>query len=463
MIIFSYIWFNSMIQRIGENKMKKRSLSAIMVASLLLSSTGIPMALAESDSDQQVITEASESVKTLESKNLESPFTDIQGHWAEATIKQAFTQGYISASANGKFNPNQYVTRAEFLKMLIVAQNITVESANQGEAWYNPYVMAGENKGISKSGEYKAEQWTSPITRQEMAKMAVRAIGAEDKDNDEMYVAVQKGLISGTGDGKLSPEGKTTRAQAITIIERVLKISEGEKLPVDDKALSAAEQVKNAPKDPWGRAIRTTNLPKNYKDFPYILADAPNEMYDLKHESPFPEKLRTPVQFFESDGFNKDGIDKLVEYVEQYVNQIVNVDYTTLNQAWADKLIAVMNTINNETAVKEEVAQYVKDARANKVKIQGTVKAEPSIIFVDGSIYMRIYFTFKVTDFKNKNKPIFYDFYQNNINIKKNIEYVGYSNIALSTPAFGVAEGDYSYTVVSSFASLFEEATYRPR
>lgn len=456
MIIFSYIWFNSMIQRIGENKMKKRSLSAIMVASLLLSSTGIRMAFAESVTDQQVTTEASESIKILE-----SPFTDIQGHWAEANIKQAFTQGYISASANGKFNPNQFVTRAEFLKMLIVAQNITVESANQGEAWYSPYITAGENKGIYKSGEYKAEQWTNPITRQEMARMAVRAIGAEDKDNDEMYIAVQKGLISGTGDGKLSPEGKTTRAQAITIIQRVLKISEGEKLPVDDKALSTTEQVKNAPKDPWGRAIRTTNLPKNYKDFPYILADAPNEMYDLNHESPFPDKLKTPIQFFESDGFNKAGIDGLVEHVEQYVNQIVNVDYATLNQAWADKLIAVMNTTNNARAVKEEVAEYIKDAKANKVKIQGTVKAEPSIIFIDGSTYMRIYFTFKVTDFKNKSKPIFYDLTK--INIKKNIEYVGYTNIALSTPAFGVAEGDYSYTVVSLFASLFEEATYRPR
>jgi hypothetical protein len=120
-----------------------------------------------------------------------------------------------------------------------------------------------------------------------------------------------------------------------------------------------------------------------------------------------------------------------------------------------------MNTTNNARAVKEEVAEYIKNAKANKVKIQGTVKAEPSIVFIDGSTYMRIYFTFKVTDFKNKNKPIFYD--STKINIKKNIEYVGYSNIALSTPAFGVAEGDYSYTVVSLFASLFEEATYRPR
>ena len=70
MIIFSYIWFNSMIQRIGENKMKKRILSTIMVASLLFGNIGIPMVLAESESvsDQQETPEASESVKNQESK-----------------------------------------------------------------------------------------------------------------------------------------------------------------------------------------------------------------------------------------------------------------------------------------------------------------------------------------------------------------------------------------------------------
>ncbi|MBP1903390.1 hypothetical protein J2Z32_000002 [Paenibacillus turicensis] len=437
--------------------MNKRSISAIMIASLLLSGSGIPMALAESVTDQQVTTEASDSVETLESKTLESPFTDIQGHWAETNIKQAFTQGYISASANGKFNPNQFVTRAEFLKMLIVAQNITVESANQGEAWYKPYVVAGETKGIYKTDEFTTAQWTGDITRQEMARMAVRAIGAEDKDNDEMYVAVQKGLISGTGDGKLSPEGKTTRAQAITIIERVLKISEGEKLPVDDQALSAAEQVKNAPKDPWGRAIRTTNLPKNYKDFPYILADAPNELYDLKHEYAEYNTTMTPAEYVKVKGYNKKHIDKWAEYVEKYVYQLLNVDYTTLDQSWVSSLTEVMN---HSTALSKKATEYVKEAKANKVRIEGTVKAETSIVFLDGYDYMRVYFTFKVTSYQDIKESIFFDSWVDNKKIKKNVEYEGYSNIPLANPVFG-GENNFSFTKVAVLATLFKEASFK--
>ena len=336
--------------------MKKRSISAIMIVSLLLSGSGIRLALAESVTDQQATTEASENVKTKESKTLESPFTDIQG-----------------------------------------------------QAWYSQYLTVAENKGIYKSGEYKAEQWKGPITRQEMAKMAVR--------------------------------------------------SQGEKLPIDDKALSIAEQVKNAPKDPWGRAIRTTDLPENYKDFPYILADAPNELYDLNHEYKSYNSNLTPVQFLELDGYKKEDIDKWAEYVEQFVYQIVNVDYTTLDEQWGNKLTSVMN---KSAALDKDIADYIKEAKENKVKIVGTVKAEPSIVFLDGPNYMRVDFTFKVTSFDDSNKAIFYEDWKSKVKIEKNVEYEGYSNIPLTTAAYG-ADGDLSYARVAVLASLFKEASYKPK
>ncbi len=343
--------------------MKKRSISAIMIVSLLLSSSGTQMALAESVTDQQATTEASEGVKT----------------------------------------------QAEFLKMLNLAQKVTVDYAGQGQTWYSPYITVAENKGIYKYGEYKAEQWTGPITLQEMAKMAVN--------------------------------------------------SQGEKLPIDDKESSTAEQVKNAPKDPWGRAIRTTDLPENYKDFPYILADAPNELYDLKHEYKSYNSNLTPVQFLEIDGYKKEDIDKWAEYVEQFVYQIVNVDYTTLDEQWGNKLTSVMN---KSAALNEDVANYIKEAKENKVKIVGTVKAEPSIVFLDGPNYMRVHFTFKVTSFDDSNKAIFYEDWKSKVKIEKNVEYEGYSNISLTTAAYG-AVGDLSYARVAVLASLFKEASYKPK
>ncbi|MOA65827.1 hypothetical protein D3C78_1923520 [compost metagenome] len=69
-----------------------------------------------------------------------------------------------------------------------------------------------------------------------------------------MYDAISLGLISGTSNGKLEPAVKTTRAQAAVVIDRILRVKQGEKLPVDQKALKAADKVKLNKKDPWGRA-----------------------------------------------------------------------------------------------------------------------------------------------------------------------------------------------------------------
>ena len=68
------------------------------------------------------------------------------------------------------------------------------------------------------------------------------------KKNDDEYVleAVQKGLINGVGKGKLDLQGTTTRAQAVTVIERILDVNNGKILP-NEQATVANEQtlVKN--------------------------------------------------------------------------------------------------------------------------------------------------------------------------------------------------------------------------
>ncbi|MFD2881981.1 S-layer homology domain-containing protein [Paenibacillus rhizoplanae] len=48
-------------------------------------------------------------------------FTDIAGHWAEASIREAVKQGIITGYPNGSFQPNRNVTRAEFTVMLAKA------------------------------------------------------------------------------------------------------------------------------------------------------------------------------------------------------------------------------------------------------------------------------------------------------------------------------------------------------
>ncbi|MDT8975776.1 S-layer homology domain-containing protein [Paenibacillus sp. chi10] len=165
---------------------------------------------------------------------------DISGHWAEHSIMQAINKGYVEGYPDGNFLPNKNVSRAEFVKMTISALGIEVQESNG--KWYESYVHAAEAAGIYKAGDLEDTNWTQTLTREEMSKMAVRALGIDRvEDKQWMYLATKNGIMSGTAPGELTPKGSTTRAQAITVIERLLSAKKGDKLAVDKYAVAAAE------------------------------------------------------------------------------------------------------------------------------------------------------------------------------------------------------------------------------
>ncbi|WP_405153683.1 S-layer homology domain-containing protein [Paenibacillus sp. FSL K6-0108] len=167
-------------------------------------------------------------------------FKDITDHWAESSIMQAINRGYVDGFPDGKFLPNNTVTRAEFVKMTVSALALKVDSTSG--SWYTPYVSAAQSAGIYKTGDFANSDWTKPMSREEMSKIAVRALGVTDvEDKQWMYLATKNGIITGTAPGEISPEGTTTRAQAIAVIERVLSIKDGKTLASDKYAVAAAE------------------------------------------------------------------------------------------------------------------------------------------------------------------------------------------------------------------------------
>jgi hypothetical protein len=167
-------------------------------------------------------------------------FKDITGHWAESSILQAIQRGYVDGFPDGKFLPNNIVTRAEFVKMTVSALDLEVGSTSG--SWYTSYVNAAQTAGIYKAGDFSKSDWTKPMSREEMSKVAVRALGVTDvEDKQWMYLATKNGIITGTAPGEISPEGTTTRAQAIAVIERILSIKDGKTLASDKYAVAAAE------------------------------------------------------------------------------------------------------------------------------------------------------------------------------------------------------------------------------
>ncbi len=154
---------------------------------------------------------------------------DIAGHWAETAIRGAVGKRYVDGYQDGSFLPDREVSRAEFVKMAAAALKLSVADSGGGSDWYQAYVNAAVGAGVHKWSDFTSGDWNTPMSRQEMARMAVRAIGQNTEDNLEwMYLATKAGLIQGVdATGSLDVDGTTTRGQAVTIIERILAVKDG--------------------------------------------------------------------------------------------------------------------------------------------------------------------------------------------------------------------------------------------
>ena len=176
-----------------------------------------------------------------------SNFSDIKGHWAEEYINSLKKKGIVKGDSFGNFNPEAKITRAELVAMVIRALGISEGnyagqfsdvSAND---WFAGVVQASLDAGlISKDVIFRPND---SITREEIAKVIVQSVGDKaqsidadsnltypDKDSigswavEYVNTATELGLMSGMGDGSFAPKGIATRAQAATVIERMLTL-----------------------------------------------------------------------------------------------------------------------------------------------------------------------------------------------------------------------------------------------
>jgi hypothetical protein len=190
---------------------------------------------------------------------------DISKHWAKAQIEQAVIKGYVSGFPDGTFKPDQPVTRAQFFRMLSDALKLKVEPVKEGQAWYIPYVVAVQSEQYHDYADFSSE-YDKELTRTEMVRIIVHAgylsLFVVEMDDPGLWeMATKAGLIHGSTGGELLPEGLTTRAQAVAVIERVLDVKAGKKLPVDDRAISYAEIEKYGTNMNWMWGVSANPLP----------------------------------------------------------------------------------------------------------------------------------------------------------------------------------------------------------
>ncbi len=189
------------------------------------------------------------------------PFSDVSGHWAEEEIEYGYENGIISGYGDGLYKPNNSITRAEFIKMLVasLAENFgfDIDKYETDEHWAAKYAGFAEKEGLIKvlsdevhdgvnPGGFSAENYNYPIKRWEMAYLVDEALvnffeldscGATEEELDyadkaevtEHYgeniaraisQCVWVGMVKGDENGNFNAEKYATRAQALTIINR---------------------------------------------------------------------------------------------------------------------------------------------------------------------------------------------------------------------------------------------------
>ncbi|MDQ0896439.1 MULTISPECIES: S-layer homology domain-containing protein [unclassified Paenibacillus] len=164
--------------------------------------------------------------------------TDIGNHWGKTAIETAISKGYVEGYEDNSFRPERQVSRAEFIKMISVAIGLKSDPV-KSDNWYDVYIKNMKDAGILW-GSFNTNKMNDAITRSEMASISVHAVDI-NSPRATMLEATTMGLIQGRSDGALDEDGTTTRAESVTIVERVLTKRSGNPLPIDKDAVAKAE------------------------------------------------------------------------------------------------------------------------------------------------------------------------------------------------------------------------------
>lgn len=177
-------------------------------------------------------------------------FVDTNDHWAKKEIESLASKLITSGKTDSTFAPEQKLTRAEFAVLLVRALQIPLQEYEgkfadvpASKEWSARQIEAANRAGIvfgKENGRFDPDE---DITREQIAAMMIRALNAQNPDllnglqgtktfkdtkriNDYAKEAVSQAaeleLIYGRSNGKFDPKKPTTRAETAVVLYRLL-------------------------------------------------------------------------------------------------------------------------------------------------------------------------------------------------------------------------------------------------
>ncbi len=201
-------------------------------------------------------------------------FPDIQGHWAKATVENLVQRGIINGKSATAFEPDAQVTNAELATMFL--NLLKLPQGASGANWYDSYVSGAESAGllsntpVAGNPEETATRLTlahvlyntmqvlgykpEPLTENKFEEL--NALSGADKTAAEAVVSSK--LMIGSN-GALGLSDNMTRAEAVTVMERIMRLSMPQKVAQENGNYVLKNERYAVSVSPDGNILLTTD------------------------------------------------------------------------------------------------------------------------------------------------------------------------------------------------------------
>lgn len=371
---------------------------------------------------------------------------------------------------------------SDYIRIIVQAVGLEVDETKN-----SPYLEAALAAGIVKTGDFK--DYRAYLTRTDAAVVLNRA-------DEYLYGdTVDAKLLKTVLENRISDISKITKSKREAVAKVYAKgfmkgysngyymksreIRGNEYITVSGaRGLMAMlkDTKKRSKVSPDGQVIRTSNLPKNAKDYEYILVTYPNSFYEMKflyQRAKYyyePEELihyASPARFKDINFHGRDMQEVLDKYLNIWMERVeinlqsrLNVDYQTIDNRWITTLRSSYTQYNDATddkRITDEIKKYVNIVKKNKIVIQSKViSVEPSLLYVHNAFYVRTYVKFQV-NYSGTNliaDDIIYGNYVNMPKLKKDTWYDGVYDIRLGT-INGSSDGSDYYVTDDTLNDFF--------
>ena len=351
--------------------------------------------------------------------------------WGVQAIKykeytdKMYYYGYNELYSNNKATAFQKVTNIDMLRVVLGAINNTTDirtftiekSEDEEKLWYQvakDFNLATriEEKKINKKATtidaviviLKTIEKSLGVTIDE-SKLEMSEKALEDfSELDRKYIAkaVNLGII----------ENKDSSLKNSKIIKGELN-----KLVIELANKYAIMHYNTVSYDENGFATKNDvyivsdkeKLPKNYKEYPYVISNIDKSVYEMEFRVENEKTFKTPEEVYTTMG---KLYGQIGNRISAYYNTLFNVDYNNITTYDFLKNINAHTTYELEY---DEINEYVKYVKENKIILKGTAEPLLPIIYDTGENYVvRTKITFEVVN-SNTNEDLLFGDKGNNI------------------------------------------------